>query len=92
MEENKYLVGKQIVANFTIPKTKDNGREQRNLIQKKKIEKIENNIDNKLKVQNKIRTKFVNMFEINKNKTKTKTHKKTISDINTDINQIFFSE
>ncbi len=69
-----------------------NGREQRILIQKKKIEKIENYIDDKLKVQNKIRTKFVNMFEINKNKNKTKTHKKTISDINTDINQIFFSE
>ncbi len=39
-----------------------NGREQRILIQKKKIEKIENYIDDKLKVQNKIRTKFVNMF------------------------------
>ena len=67
-----------------------NGKEQRELLHEKKIDKIKSYIKNKNKYQYRIKKRFVDMFDLNKNKVIN--HKKFLSDVNSDINEIFFSE
>ena len=67
-----------------------NGKEQRELLHEKKIDKIKSYIKNKNKYQYRIKKRFVDMFDLNKNKVIN--HKKILSDVNSDINEIFFSE
>jgi hypothetical protein len=67
-----------------------NGKEQRELLHEKKIDKVKIYIENKNKYQYRIKKRFVDMFDLNKNKVIN--HKKILSDVNSDINEIFFSE
>ena len=67
-----------------------NGKEQRELLHEKKIDKIKSYIKNKNKYQYRIKKRFVDMFDLNKNKIIN--NKKILSDVNSDINEIFFSE
>ena len=67
-----------------------NGKEQRELLHEKKIDKVKIYIENKNKYQYRIKKRFVDMFDLNKNKVIN--HKKFLSDVNSDINEIFFSE
>ena len=91
---NKNKIDKKIVNDIKkkIQKLRriQNGKEQRQLLQEKKIDKVKMYIENKNKYQYRIKKRFVDMFDLNKNKVIN--HKKILSDVNSDINEIFFSE
>ena len=67
-----------------------NGKEQRELLHEKKLDKVKNYIKKKNRYQYRIKKRFIDMFYLNKNKVIN--HKKILSDVNSDINEIFFSE
>ena len=67
-----------------------NGKEQRELLHEKKLDKVKNYIKKKNRYQYRIKKRFIDMFDLNKNKVIN--HKKILSDVNSDINEIFFSE